>query len=41
MNDIDIQTRYWDSVAASKTFTNPIALLKTLSGTPDNHQVVR
>jgi len=26
MNDLDVQTEYWDSVAASKTFTHPTPL---------------
>lgn len=26
MNDLDIQTEYWDGAAASKTFTHPIPL---------------
>lgn len=26
MNDLDIQTRYWDDAAASKTFTHPVPL---------------
>lgn len=26
MNDLDVQTEYWDSAAASKTFTHPLPL---------------
>ena len=26
MNDLDIQTEYWDNAAASKTFTSPCSM---------------